>query len=69
MVNSKHANDFFLDTPKNGRTKEMIFSIPELIEVISASTTLQPGDIIATGTPAGDLNFTLCSIKISRNKF
>ena len=37
----------------------MIFSIAELIEVISASTTLQPGDIIATGTPAG--NFELLS--------
>lgn len=31
----------------------MIFPIPELIEVISAGVTLHPGDIIATGTPAG----------------
>jgi 2-keto-4-pentenoate hydratase/2-oxohepta-3-ene-1,7-dioic acid hydratase in catechol pathway len=44
----------------------MIFSIPKLIEVISASTTLQPGDIIATGTPAGDLKmFTLFFVKIN----
>ena len=33
--------------------KELIFDIPELIAVISAGITLLPGDIIATGTPAG----------------
>lgn len=38
---------------QNGRTSQMIFSIPELIETISAGITLQPGDIIATGTPSG----------------
>eukprot|EP00250_Pteridium_aquilinum_P011506 c20112_g1_i1 orf=252-1376(-) len=38
---------------QNGRSSQMIFSIPELIEVISAGITLQPGDIIATGTPSG----------------
>lgn len=38
---------------QNSSTSQMIFSIPELIEVISASITLQPGDIIATGTPSG----------------
>ncbi|KAI5055390.1 hypothetical protein GOP47_0028911, partial [Adiantum capillus-veneris] len=37
---------------QNGRTSQMIFSIPELIEVISAGITLQAGDIIATGTPS-----------------
>ena len=31
----------------------MIFTIPELIEFISENITLMPGDIIATGTPAG----------------
>lgn len=31
----------------------MIFSVAELIAYISAFTTLQPGDVIATGTPAG----------------
>lgn len=38
---------------QNGRTSDMLFSIPELIETISAGITLQPGDIIATGTPSG----------------
>lgn len=36
-----------------GRTSEMIFKVPELIEYISSIMTLEPGDIIATGTPAG----------------
>ncbi|ASA78455.1 fumarylacetoacetate hydrolase family protein [Thermococcus sp. 5-4] len=35
------------------RTSEMIFKIPEIIEYISGIMTLEPGDIIATGTPAG----------------
>lgn len=32
---------------------DLIFDIPTLIEVISAGITLLPGDVIATGTPAG----------------
>ncbi|MFP4154218.1 MAG: fumarylacetoacetate hydrolase family protein [Halothiobacillaceae bacterium] len=32
---------------------QMIFDVPTLIEVLSAGMTLQPGDVIATGTPAG----------------
>jgi 2-keto-4-pentenoate hydratase/2-oxohepta-3-ene-1,7-dioic acid hydratase in catechol pathway len=31
----------------------MIFGIAELIEFISAAITLDPGDVIATGTPSG----------------
>lgn len=34
-------------------TADMVFTIPVLIEVLSAGMTLEPGDIIATGTPAG----------------
>ncbi|WP_456395972.1 fumarylacetoacetate hydrolase family protein, partial [Thermococcus sp.] len=30
-----------------------VFKVPELIEYISSVMTLEPGDIIATGTPAG----------------
>ncbi len=33
--------------------KDLIFDIPELIETLSAGITLLPGDVIATGTPAG----------------
>jgi 2-keto-4-pentenoate hydratase/2-oxohepta-3-ene-1,7-dioic acid hydratase in catechol pathway len=32
---------------------DLIFDIPTLIEAISAAITLEPGDLIATGTPAG----------------
>ncbi|WP_322509791.1 fumarylacetoacetate hydrolase family protein, partial [Anaerolinea sp.] len=36
-----------------GSTKEMVFSIPQLIAYISSVMTLEPGDVILTGTPAG----------------
>lgn len=38
---------------QNGNTNQFIFSIPEIIEVLSKGMTLEAGDIIATGTPAG----------------
>ncbi len=48
-----------LKTTLNGETrqqdssKNMIFSIPTLVEYISHVMTLEPGDVIATGTPEG----------------
>jgi 2-keto-4-pentenoate hydratase/2-oxohepta-3-ene-1,7-dioic acid hydratase in catechol pathway len=41
------------DRRQAGSTKSFIFSIEELIARISAVMTLLPGDVIATGTPAG----------------
>jgi 2-keto-4-pentenoate hydratase/2-oxohepta-3-ene-1,7-dioic acid hydratase in catechol pathway len=38
---------------QDGTTADMIWSVAELIEHISRSITLEPGDIVATGTPAG----------------
>jgi len=38
---------------QEARTSEMIFDIPTLIETCSRGITLYPGDVIATGTPAG----------------
>jgi 2-keto-4-pentenoate hydratase/2-oxohepta-3-ene-1,7-dioic acid hydratase in catechol pathway len=38
---------------QHGKTSGMIFSIPEQISYISSIMTLEPGDIISTGTPAG----------------
>jgi 2-keto-4-pentenoate hydratase/2-oxohepta-3-ene-1,7-dioic acid hydratase in catechol pathway len=38
---------------QNGNTSDMIFRIPETLEWLSLGLTLVPGDIIATGTPAG----------------
>ena len=38
---------------QDGRTRELIFSIPQLIARLSALVELLPGDLIFTGTPAG----------------
>jgi 2-keto-4-pentenoate hydratase/2-oxohepta-3-ene-1,7-dioic acid hydratase in catechol pathway len=38
---------------QDANTRDLIFDIPTLIETISAGMTLQPGDVIATGTPVG----------------
>ena len=38
---------------QSSSTANMIFSIEEIISIISKGMTLEPGDIIATGTPAG----------------
>lgn len=38
---------------QSGETRQMIFSIPQLINYASTIFTLSPGDVIATGTPAG----------------
>ncbi len=38
---------------QDGRTGNTVFDIPTLIEYISATITLEPGDVISTGTPAG----------------
>ena len=38
---------------QNGRTADMAFSVPFLIKYIANVMTLYPGDLIATGTPAG----------------
>jgi 2-keto-4-pentenoate hydratase/2-oxohepta-3-ene-1,7-dioic acid hydratase in catechol pathway len=48
-----------LSTRVNGEERqcataaEMVFSIPELLSYISHIMTLEPGDLVATGTPAG----------------
>jgi 2,4-didehydro-3-deoxy-L-rhamnonate hydrolase len=41
------------DTLQQGSTADMIFSVAEIVAFVSAATTLLPGDVIATGTPAG----------------
>jgi 2-keto-4-pentenoate hydratase/2-oxohepta-3-ene-1,7-dioic acid hydratase in catechol pathway len=38
---------------QSGNTAELIFSVPHLVSFISHIMTLLPGDVIATGTPAG----------------
>lgn len=52
-------SDLQLTTTLNGevmqsaRTSQMIFDVARTIEYLSSFTTLEPGDVIATGTPAG----------------
>jgi 2-keto-4-pentenoate hydratase/2-oxohepta-3-ene-1,7-dioic acid hydratase in catechol pathway len=38
---------------QDGTTADLLFDVPTLIEFISRGITLEPGDIIATGTPSG----------------
>jgi acylpyruvate hydrolase len=46
---------------QEGNTRELIFDVPETIAWLSRTVTLVPGDIIATGTPAG--------VGASKNRF
>ena len=41
------------ETRQSASTRDLIVDIPEMIQMASAVMTLYPGDIIATGTPAG----------------
>jgi 2-keto-4-pentenoate hydratase/2-oxohepta-3-ene-1,7-dioic acid hydratase in catechol pathway len=38
---------------QNGSTKTMIFSVAKIVSYISQFMTLEPGDVICTGTPPG----------------
>jgi len=40
-------------TMQDSNTDQLIFGVPQLIEFLSQTITLEPGDVIATGTPAG----------------
>lgn len=56
-VGDPHDLDLWLtvngERKQGSNTKHMLFKIPTLISDISAAITLDPGDIIATGTPEG----------------
>ncbi len=56
-VPDPHALDISLkigdEILQHSNTRELIFGVPALIEHISSVVTLEPGDIISTGTPAG----------------
>jgi 2-keto-4-pentenoate hydratase/2-oxohepta-3-ene-1,7-dioic acid hydratase in catechol pathway len=41
------------EVKQDGRTRDMIFGVPEIIAYITSFTTLLPGDVILTGTPEG----------------
>jgi 2-keto-4-pentenoate hydratase/2-oxohepta-3-ene-1,7-dioic acid hydratase in catechol pathway len=38
---------------QDSRTRELIFTLPEIVEFVTSVMTLLPGDVIATGTPSG----------------
>lgn len=38
---------------QDGNSRDLIFTIPQLLEYVSRGITLEPGDVIATGTPGG----------------
>jgi 2-keto-4-pentenoate hydratase/2-oxohepta-3-ene-1,7-dioic acid hydratase in catechol pathway len=38
---------------QNSNTRELIFKIPDLVAYLSSVVTLEPGDVVATGTPSG----------------
>jgi len=41
------------DVRQDSRTRELIFTIPEMVQFVTSVMTLLPGDIISTGTPSG----------------
>jgi 2-keto-4-pentenoate hydratase/2-oxohepta-3-ene-1,7-dioic acid hydratase in catechol pathway len=41
------------ETMQDSTTANMIFTVAEIIAYITKTMTLEPGDLIATGTPAG----------------
>jgi 2-keto-4-pentenoate hydratase/2-oxohepta-3-ene-1,7-dioic acid hydratase in catechol pathway len=41
------------ETVQEGHVRDMVFSIPFLVAYVSHIMTLEPGDVVATGTPAG----------------
>ncbi len=53
-ANALCIESYVNDTLKQScQTSEMIFNIPKLISFLSSFMTLEPGDIISTGTPSG----------------
>jgi 2-keto-4-pentenoate hydratase/2-oxohepta-3-ene-1,7-dioic acid hydratase in catechol pathway len=56
-ISDPHALDISLsihgETLQHSNTRELIFKIPELVAYLSSAFTLEPGDVVSTGTPAG----------------
>ncbi len=57
-ITDPHVLGMWLDVDgkryQNGSTKTMIFDVPTIVSYISQFMSLQPGDVITTGTPPGD---------------
>jgi 5-oxopent-3-ene-1,2,5-tricarboxylate decarboxylase/2-hydroxyhepta-2,4-diene-1,7-dioate isomerase len=50
---------------QTGNTRDMIFDIPSLIEYFTSFMTLQPGDVILTGTPDGVVDCKLGDVVVT----
>lgn len=82
IVTGLNYDDLLLETRLNGevvqsqRTKDLIFNVSEIVSYISTYVTLEPGDVIYTGTPgatrqmkAGDVvEVSLEGVGVLRNK-
>lgn len=73
IVNGLDPNNLLVETRVNGqvrqsgRTGAMAFPVQEIIRYISHAMTLEPGDLIATGTPAGVgplLDGDVCEVEV-----
>ncbi|ABK14243.1 MAG: fumarylacetoacetate hydrolase family protein [Methanothrix sp.] len=59
QMSVEDAEDLSISTRVNGETRQrsntsdLIFGVAELVEFVSSIMTLEPGDVIATGTPPG----------------
>lgn len=53
IENARISSEVNGETRQDSNTKLLIFDVPTIIATIAAGVTLVPGDIIATGTPAG----------------
>jgi 2-keto-4-pentenoate hydratase/2-oxohepta-3-ene-1,7-dioic acid hydratase in catechol pathway len=56
-ITDPHVLDMWLEVDgkryQNGSTRTMIFDVPTIVSYVSKFMSLQPGDIISTGTPPG----------------
>lgn len=56
-IEDPHALDISMtingEVLQNSNTRNLIFKIPDLVSFLSSVFTLEPGDIVSTGTPAG----------------
>ncbi len=75
IVTDIDASDLAITSQVNGeaaqssRTSMLIFDIPSLIEFISGVMTLEPGDVIMTGTPASPPRLSdgdVCEVEIEQ---
>jgi 2-keto-4-pentenoate hydratase/2-oxohepta-3-ene-1,7-dioic acid hydratase in catechol pathway len=61
---------------QRGSTSDLVFDIPRLLAYISGIMTLEPGDLVATGTPAGvgplaegdDVEVEVVGLSVVRNR-